>query len=75
MDTNVRPDEIPAGFTAADPNQAGPDPKQAQAQAKEEQKRSILEQSLTPEALARLGTIKVSQYVMMVYQYKDVCFS
>mmetsp|Transcript_12709 Transcript_12709/g.16108 ORF Transcript_12709/g.16108 Transcript_12709/m.16108 type:complete len:132 (-) Transcript_12709:206-601(-) len=61
MDTNVRPDEIPDGFTAADPTQAnaGPDSKQAQKQAQQEQKRSILEQSLTPEALARLGTIKL----------------
>lgn len=58
---NVRPDEIPDGFTAADPNQAGAgiDSKQSQTQAKEEQKQSILGQSLTPEALARLGTIKL----------------
>lgn len=64
MDTNIRPDEIPEGFTAADPTQGsaaagGLDPKQAQKQAQEEQRRSILEQSLTPEALARLGTLKV----------------
>ena len=63
MNSNVSPDEIPDGFTAADPNQAnaGPDSKPAQKQAQEEQRRSILEQSLTPEALARLGTIKVSR--------------
>ena len=69
MNSNIRPDEIPEGFTAADPTQAssaagagagaGPDPQQAQKQAQEERKRSILEQSLTPEALARLGTLKV----------------
>lgn len=66
MDTNVRPDEIPDGFTTADPTKpnsngammgSGGDSKQAQ---QEEQKRAILEQSLTAEALARLGTIKVS---------------
>ena len=63
MDT-VRPDEIPEGFTAVDPNNpsaaagAG-DSKQAQAKAKEGQRRSILEQALTSEALARLGTLKV----------------
>ncbi len=63
METNINPSEIPDGFTAADPTQAsssaGPDSKQIQKQAQEERKRSILEQSLTPEALARLGTIKV----------------
>ena len=68
MNTNVRPDEIPDGFTTSDPSGAptgGPggamDSKQAKQLAEEEQKRSILEQSLTPEALARLGTVKVSR--------------
>ena len=61
---NVRPEEIPDGFSAADPTNnggagGGGDPQQAQNQAKEGQRRSILEQTLTPEALARLGTIKV----------------
>ena len=61
---SVRPDEIPEGFTAVDPNNpSGPggaaDSKQAEVKAKEEQRRSILEQALTPEALARLGTLKV----------------
>ncbi len=69
MDTNVLPDEIPDGFTTSDPNNTGGGPggvggeidsKQAKQQAQEEQKRSILEQSLTAEALARLGTVKVS---------------
>lgn len=58
---NVRPDEIPDGFTAADPTNNGGagDQKAAQRAAKEEQRRAILEQALTPEALARLGTVKV----------------
>ena len=68
METNIRPDEIPDGFSAVDPSQAsaaGPDPKQAQKQAQEERKRAILEQALTPEALARLGTIKASIQVVI----------
>ena len=58
---NVRPDEIPGGFTAADPTNNGGqgDQQAAQRAAKEEQRRAILEQALTPEALARLGTVKV----------------
>jgi hypothetical protein len=62
MDPNLNPADIPEGFTAADPTGApGAGGKaSAEAQAKEEQKRSILEQALTPEALARLGTVKVS---------------
>lgn len=60
MEANLRPDEIPEGFTAADPNGGGGTSNQGQAvAAKEEQKRSVLEQALTPEAIARLGTIKV----------------
>mmetsp|Transcript_12711 Transcript_12711/g.16112 ORF Transcript_12711/g.16112 Transcript_12711/m.16112 type:complete len:81 (-) Transcript_12711:53-295(-) len=75
MDTNVRPDEIPDGFTAADPTQAnaGPDSKQAQKQAQQEQKRSILEQSLTPEALARLGTIKVGTLLFFLQAFFRAC--
>ena len=61
---SVLPDEIPDGFTAVDPNNpsaaggAG-NPKKAEAQAKDDQRRGILEQALTSEALARLGTLKV----------------
>eukprot|EP00558_Chaetoceros_sp_UNC1202_P007913 CAMPEP_0197246706 /NCGR_PEP_ID=MMETSP1429-20130617/20997_1 /TAXON_ID=49237 /ORGANISM="Chaetoceros sp., Strain UNC1202" /LENGTH=133 /DNA_ID=CAMNT_0042707435 /DNA_START=123 /DNA_END=524 /DNA_ORIENTATION=- len=63
METNVRLDEIPDGFTTADPT-SGPGGGQgesanAKAAAQEEQKRSVLEQALTPEALARLGTLKL----------------
>ena len=79
MDANIRPDEIPDGFTAADPTQAGPgaaggaDPKQAQKQAQEERRRSILEQSLTPDALARLGTLKVSVVVNDGLIFHRIC--
>lgn len=70
MDPNLNPADIPEGFTAADPTGApGAGGKaSAEAQAKEEQKRSILEQALTPEALARLGTVKVSVFIS-----KDSC--
>ena len=60
----MRQDEIPDGFSSADPTGhggggAGGGEKQAEAQAKAEQRQGILQQALTPEALARLGTIKV----------------
>mmetsp|Transcript_21121 Transcript_21121/g.29596 ORF Transcript_21121/g.29596 Transcript_21121/m.29596 type:complete len:141 (+) Transcript_21121:85-507(+) len=61
---DLKPDEIPEGFSAIDPTK-GPAPaagnkgQTSAAQEKEAQKRSILEQALTPEALARLGTIKL----------------
>lgn len=61
MEANFSPDELPEGFSSVDPTGAGgsQDAAQAQKLAKEEQRRAILEQALTPEALARLGTIKV----------------
>lgn len=66
---SVRPDEIPDGFTAADPTNNGGagDQQAAQRAAKEEQRRAILEQALTPEALARLGTVKVRPGNSMLY--------
>mmetsp|Transcript_685 Transcript_685/g.754 ORF Transcript_685/g.754 Transcript_685/m.754 type:complete len:135 (+) Transcript_685:101-505(+) len=63
MDSNVRPEEIPDGFTAADPTGHGGDAaaseKDANAKKQQDQKRAILEQALTSEALARLGTIRL----------------
>jgi hypothetical protein len=64
MERNVRPDEIPDGFSAADPTNnggagGGGDPQEAKNQEKEGQRKAILDQALTPEAFARLGTIKV----------------
>mmetsp|Transcript_24432 Transcript_24432/g.37358 ORF Transcript_24432/g.37358 Transcript_24432/m.37358 type:complete len:152 (-) Transcript_24432:472-927(-) len=74
MDSNVRPDEIPDGFSAADPTGmgggapgggggggpgGGGGDQAQQAAAKAEQRRSVLEQALTPEAIARLGTLKL----------------
>ncbi len=62
MDANISPDEIPDGFTAAGPGGGaggGADQAAAKKQAVEEQRRALLEQAMTPEALARLGTLKV----------------
>lgn len=63
-------DEIPDGFSASDPTgQSAGGGNQVQANAKEEQRRSLLEQALTPEALARLGTIKVIVFVFWVWHW------
>jgi programmed cell death protein 5 len=69
ISTEVSADEIPEGFTAADPN--NPDAASAaggggasaaaaaQAEAAQAQRDAILAQALTPEALARLRRIKL----------------
>ena len=50
----------PKAFTATDPHGSGvADPKLQQKQQAEEQKQAILEQALTPDALARLRRIKL----------------
>ncbi|ACI65887.1 predicted protein [Phaeodactylum tricornutum CCAP 1055/1] len=49
------PKELPEGFTAAGNNSGASQEKQQQ----QAQKQAILEQALTPEALARLGRIKL----------------
>jgi hypothetical protein len=69
MESNLSPDELPEGFSSVDPTGAGgsQDAAQAQKLAKEEQRRAILEQALTPEALARLGTIKVCAVAFEYY--------
>ncbi len=61
LSTEVRPEEIPDGFTTSGPNisSAGSE-SQAIAQKKDAERQSILEQVLTSDALARLGTLKVS---------------
>lgn len=56
-------DELPEGFTAVDPNSSSggsSNPsKGGEEEAKELQRKAILEQAMTPEALARLSRIKV----------------
>jgi len=69
ISTAVSADEIPEGFTAADPNNpsvaaAGGGGGAAaaaaqQAEAAEAQREAILQQALTPDALARLRRIKL----------------
>lgn len=62
---NVDPSELPDGFFSADPNApatangAASGAINAEAQGKEEQKQAILQQALSPDALARLRRIKV----------------
>lgn len=61
MDSNFSPDELPDGFSTIDPTTGSSASQRDSAQqlAKEEQRRGILEQALSAEALARLGTIKL----------------
>lgn len=54
--TNLQPGDLPEGFTAIDPSAAA---SKTESAAQAEQKQSILQQVLTPEALARLGRIKL----------------
>mmetsp|Transcript_13682 Transcript_13682/g.37820 ORF Transcript_13682/g.37820 Transcript_13682/m.37820 type:complete len:135 (-) Transcript_13682:222-626(-) len=59
----ISPQDIPDGFKAQDPHNgaAGGDAANAaaQKQAMEEQKQAVLQQALTPDALARLNRIKL----------------
>lgn len=59
---NIDPKELdlPDGFTSADPNATGGESAggKSETQGKEEQKQAILQQALTPDALARLRRIK-----------------
>lgn len=59
--SSVAPDELPYGFTlAGGPNgNNGDSEKQQQASQVEEQRKMILEQACTREALARLGRIRM----------------
>jgi len=59
--TNLKPEEIPEGFTSADPNSSSGmnDPQQAKHAQEEAQRQAVLEQALTPEAIQRLRRIKL----------------
>mmetsp|Transcript_25605 Transcript_25605/g.42024 ORF Transcript_25605/g.42024 Transcript_25605/m.42024 type:complete len:137 (-) Transcript_25605:741-1151(-) len=60
--TNVNPDELPEGFTTADPNNkasGASNEAEFKKQAIQEQKQMILEQAMDSEALARLGRIRM----------------
>lgn len=56
--SDLAPSDIPEGFSAADPHGGGSEQHQKQQQM-EQQKQAILEQALTPDALARLRRIKL----------------
>jgi programmed cell death protein 5 len=61
----VNPDELPDGYSVADPNAAAGgnnQQKSSEGQQKEQQKQAVLEQALTTDALARLRRIKVGPY-------------
>lgn len=61
MSDNVAASEIPDGFSLADPTghaSAGPKQNDAAAQ-RDAQRQAILEQAMTPDALARLRRVKV----------------
>lgn len=62
--SNVSADELPSGYTTADPNNpasaaSGGNEAEFKTQAIQEQKQMILEQAMDSEALARLGRIKM----------------
>mmetsp|Transcript_32366 Transcript_32366/g.47193 ORF Transcript_32366/g.47193 Transcript_32366/m.47193 type:complete len:216 (-) Transcript_32366:104-751(-) len=62
ISTEVDPSEIPEGFTTAAGNGAAGGAaaeKQSEAQQRQAQRDAILEQALTPDALARLRRIKL----------------
>jgi programmed cell death protein 5 len=56
----VSPGELPEGFSTADPNNPSqPNAGEQQNQQVQDQRRMVLEQACTREALARLGRIKL----------------
>lgn len=61
----VSASEIPDGFSLAGPNGGGgggpSDAAAEQAKQRQAQREAILEQAMTPDALARLRRVKVSQ--------------
>ena len=60
--SKIDPKDVPEGFTFTDPNSSSSDAAAAaaaQASRADEQKQAVLEQALTPEALARLNRIRL----------------
>jgi programmed cell death protein 5 len=57
----INPNEIPEGFSSVDPTGAAASQQKGapSQQQQQEQKEAILQQALTPEALARLRRIKL----------------
>jgi hypothetical protein len=65
-DTEVN--ELPSGFTPS------PDQKDSEDQQRQAQKEAILEQALTPDALARLRRIKVSRAFFSLCRLRASCY-
>lgn len=64
LSADVKPDEIPEGFTSAgagtsSTGAAAGGEKQTEAQQRDAQRQAVLEQAMTPEALARLRRVKL----------------
>jgi len=73
---NIQPGDIPEGFKIKDPTRSNRKNKgdlQNDSQKRQEEMRIMLEQAMTPKALARLGTIKViSHSVLFGKKYLDI---
>ena len=64
MPSNIAPadidaSELPSGYTLAGAGSGQQTPAQEQAIQKDAQRQAVLEQAMTPEALARLRRVKV----------------
>ena len=76
---NVAPSEIPDGFSLADPTghaAAGASKQNNAAVQRDAQRQAILEQAMTPDALARLRRVKVCLYLQLlgyVLTYEHRC--
>jgi DNA-binding TFAR19-related protein (PDSD5 family) len=74
--SNIDPNEMPEGFSSVDPNAGAASGSQGPSkQQQQEQKQGILEQVLTPEALARLGRIKLVKDNKKVAQLENALVS
>jgi hypothetical protein len=69
----VSASEIPDGFSLAGPNASGggggggpSDTAAEQAKQRQAQREAILEQAMTPDALARLRRVKVSTWITYI---------
>lgn len=68
--SGVSASEIPDGFSLAGPNSGGggggggpSDAAAEQAKQRQAQRQAVLEQAMTPDALARLRRVKVSKWI------------
>lgn len=78
--SNLDPSDVPAGFSMADPNggtthaaAGGGAADDAQNNAAQQQQQAILEQALTPDALARLRRIKLVKPAKAAAVERAIC--